>query len=109
MLGGGLKGSQILGQYPDDLSHTSPLNTGRGRIIPTMPWDSPFNAIAEWLGIQEETELDTVLPNRKAFPNNILRENDVFSEEKGGASKHCDCKEVTVSCDPPLIDETVSN
>ena len=102
MLGGGLKGSQILGQYPDDLSDASPLNTGRGRIIPTMSWEAPFNAIAEWLGIREETELDSAIPNRRTFWSDILRERDVFSEVESKGDKQCACEEKPTSCDLSL-------
>ena len=40
VLGGAVKGGKILGKYPDDLSDAGPLSTGRGRIIPTAPWEA---------------------------------------------------------------------
>jgi hypothetical protein len=35
-----VKGIQILGEYPDDLTGTGPLNIGRGRLIPTTSWEA---------------------------------------------------------------------
>lgn len=74
MAGGAVKGKRIVGKYPE--SFTGDLNIGRGRLIPTMPWESPFNAIAEWMGA---TKLDYVLPNRKSFPD-VMGSIDCFVE-----------------------------
>lgn len=67
MTGGDVKGKRIVGKYPDSLY--GDLNIGRGRLIPTTPWESPFNAIAEWMGVTDPNQLDYVLPNRKSFPD----------------------------------------
>jgi uncharacterized protein (DUF1501 family) len=82
MTGGSVKGKRIVGQYPDSLLDSSPLNIGRGRLIPTTPWESPFNAIAEWMGVVDDDDsgvnkLDYVLPNRKSFPN-VMGKDDFF-------------------------------
>jgi uncharacterized protein (DUF1501 family) len=82
VLGGGLKGKQIFGQYPNDLSESSPLNTGRGRLIPTMPWELPFSVIAQWLGIKDDVDLSHIFPNLKSFPpETILQEYDFFQHD----------------------------
>ena len=62
VLGGAVKGGQVFGQYPDDLSDDGPLSTGRGRIIPTTPWDGVWAPMAEWLGV-EAGSMAEVLPN----------------------------------------------
>ena len=72
ILGGGLDGGKILGEYPDDLSENSSLNIGRGRLLPTMPWEAIWSAVVEWFGVVDEEDLDTVLPNRKSFPSESL-------------------------------------
>ena len=36
--GGSVKGGQILGDYPDNLTDDGPLTLSRGRMIPTKPW-----------------------------------------------------------------------
>jgi hypothetical protein len=43
--GGSVKGDQILGDYPDDLTDTGRLNIGRGRLIPTTSWEATWNAM----------------------------------------------------------------
>jgi uncharacterized protein (DUF1501 family) len=62
-LGGHIKGGQILGEYPSDLTLAGPLVDGRGRIIPTTSWDAVWNGVLEWLGISDQTDLDYCLPN----------------------------------------------
>ena len=39
ILGGSVKGGRIHGQYPDDLTSNNNKNIGRGRFIPTTPWE----------------------------------------------------------------------
>lgn len=64
MMGGDVSGGKILGQYPEDITASSPLNIGRGRIIPTTSWDSIWNGVAQWMGASSENDLDYCLPNR---------------------------------------------
>ena len=78
MIGGGLKGGRILGQYPDDLTSEGPLILKRGRVIPTTSWDSIMNGIAQWLGITSESDLNKVIPNRKNFQEDLFDENELF-------------------------------
>ena len=79
MLGGSVRGGSIFGSYPDDLSAAAPLNTGRGRIIPTMPWEACWRALAEWFGVQAEL-LDMVLPNLRNFdpPTHLIPTQHLF-------------------------------
>ena len=83
LLGGDLKGGRILGEYPDDLTATSSVDAGggRGRLVPTMPWESLWHAVAGWLGVDvdDEDELRDVLPNAPNFPQTtLLHAADVF-------------------------------
>jgi cullin-associated NEDD8-dissociated protein 1 len=67
-----------LGEYPDDLTDTGPLNIGRGRLIPTTSWEAVWNAVARWFGVTNELMSD-VLPNLANFPaDEIFDENDLF-------------------------------
>ena len=68
LLGGGVNGGQILGQYPSDIrnSKQNPLNVGRGRMIPTTPWDGLWHGVAQWMDVDEAHMLD-VLPNKDMF------------------------------------------
>lgn len=58
-----MKGGQILGQYPSDLTLTGPLVDGRGRFLPTTSWDAVWNGVLEWFGVDSQEELDYCLPN----------------------------------------------
>lgn len=66
VMGGAISGSQVLGEYPTDLLELSAeeggLNVGRGRIIPTTPWEGIWYPIARWMGVSED-QMSTVLPN----------------------------------------------
>jgi uncharacterized protein (DUF1501 family) len=63
IMGGGVKGGQVLGQYPSDLSPGGLLVDGRGRFLPTTSWDAVWNGIFEWFGVESQEELDYCLPN----------------------------------------------
>lgn len=71
MIGGGLKGGRILGEFPSSLLPNGPQRSG-GRVIPSTPWDSIWNGVAEWMGISGDSNLDEVCPNRGKFDSQIL-------------------------------------
>jgi len=82
MIGGDVKGGQIVNRYPNDILNPDgsrgPSNVGRGRMIPSMAWDSVWHALAQWMGV-EEAEMDKVLPNKDAFPaDSFLDATDLF-------------------------------
>lgn len=76
VLGGGVKGAQVLGSYPESVAKDSALDLGRGRMLPTTPWDAVWNAAAQWFGVAPE-QMDKVLPNRGNF-NNLFQVADMF-------------------------------
>ncbi|MEM9238194.1 MAG: hypothetical protein AAGB14_15590, partial [Verrucomicrobiota bacterium] len=53
------------GSYPD-LALGSGLDTGRGRLIPTLSTDEYFAELARWFGVAD-SDLGTVLPNLGRF------------------------------------------
>ena len=67
MFGGAVKGGQIVGTYPDNLTDDGERSLGRGRMIPTTSWDAVFLPLAEWAGATAE-DFDNVCPNRENFP-----------------------------------------
>ncbi|GBG30981.1 Hypothetical Protein FCC1311_072022 [Hondaea fermentalgiana] len=77
MAGGGLKSGKILGEYPYDLT-AKPINQGRGRMMPTTGWDSVWNAVAQWMGVTGNANLNKVLPNRENFGDSLFEAKDVF-------------------------------
>lgn len=76
--GGSVRGGRFFGSYPDSFNEDGPLNVGRGRLIPTLSWDSVFNGIAQWMGVEDENELNSVLPSRGNF-NDLLQADDLFN------------------------------
>ncbi|MCH6257361.1 DUF1501 domain-containing protein [Puniceicoccaceae bacterium K14] len=66
VLGGGLSGGRIYGEYPEDLSLDNNLDVGRGRILPTTSVDEYFGELARWIGVSD-TDLPDVLPNLDRF------------------------------------------
>ena len=75
--GGAVRGKRILGQYPETLTEDGKLVLGCGQVIPSTSWDSVFNAVGEWLGI-EKAQLNKMLPNRRSF-NNLFSKEDIFN------------------------------
>lgn len=79
MFGGSVQGGQIVGRYPDDLTDNSPLSLGRGRFIPTTPFDGGFRAIAEWVGVPP-SDMNQVCPNCYRFnETQLFHKEDLFS------------------------------
>lgn len=49
---GSMKGGKILGEYPHDLTPSgSQIISDVGILIPSTPWESVWNGVAEWFGI----------------------------------------------------------
>jgi hypothetical protein len=46
-------------------------------VIPTTPWESLWNPIAQWFGI-EENDLDEILPNRHEFMDRLFSKADLY-------------------------------
>lgn len=66
VLGGGLNGGRLYGDYPEDLSLDNSLDTGRGRFVPTLSVDQYFAELALWFGAQG-SDLPLMLPNLDRF------------------------------------------
>ena len=67
VLGGNVKGAQMLGKYPSRLTQfVSEVNVDRGRFIPTTPWESMWNGVSEWWGIDAADRAE-ILPNMANF------------------------------------------
>jgi uncharacterized protein (DUF1501 family) len=74
VVGGSVLGKRIHGEYPDlavnpdSGPEINPLDTGRGRFIPTTSCDEFFAELALWLGVSPG-DLPLVLPNIGNFYN----------------------------------------
>lgn len=79
LLGGDVQGGQILGQYPSDITEgSSELNIGRGRLIPTSSWESLWNGVLEWMGLDDENDLDYSMPNRRKTGTKLYTREEMF-------------------------------
>ena len=67
VMGGGVQGGRVYVQYPDSLAPGNPLDVGRGRLIPTTSVDEYNAELALWFGLQNDSNLETVLPNIRNF------------------------------------------
>ena len=66
VLGGGLRGGRLYGDYPEDIGPNNVLDTGRGRLVPTVSVEQYFAEMALWMGTSR-SELSLVLPNLERF------------------------------------------
>lgn len=60
-----------MGSFPSNLTNEGP-DIFDGMVIPSTPWESLWNGIAEWFGITNSNDLTTVLPNRNSFQSEDL-------------------------------------
>ncbi|WP_186775270.1 DUF1501 domain-containing protein [Rubripirellula tenax] len=67
VMGGGVNGGRIYGDYPLSLAPGSPLDVGRGRLIPTVSVDQYAAELSMWFGIGNNADLETILPNIRKF------------------------------------------
>eukprot|EP00934_Nitzschia_sp_Nitz4_P009303 Nitzschia sp. Nitz4//scaffold91_size79674//72229//78877//NITZ4_005380-RA/size79674-augustus-gene-0.83-mRNA-1//1//CDS//3329560139//9293//frame0 len=79
IMGGSLNGGNILGDYPSDITPNGPLNLGRGRLIPTLSWESMFSGILGWMGIEGDNEMDYCMPNRAGTGTHLFSVEEMFS------------------------------
>jgi len=86
LLGGSVRGGQVLGKYPRGLRENGPRSEqvlSRGRLVPTTSFDAVWGPIASWFGA-DEAQLNEVLPNRQRFSSeDLFTQDQVF---KVGAS-----------------------
>ncbi len=75
VVGGAVNGKRIHGSYPA-LYDNNPLDTGRGRLIPTTSVDAYFAELALWLGVPKSS-LPLVLPNITSHYNLASAANPV--------------------------------
>ena len=91
MFGGSVKRGQILGEYPEDLTPDGEQMLGRGRLIPTTPWDAVFKGIANWAGVPSN-QLSNVCPNIINFSSFSFEDKDKLHLGQGtSCSSNAEC------------------
>lgn len=82
-----------MGKFPSPLGPKSDYWLKRGRWIPSTPWESLFNAVAQWMGVHDDEDLDWVLPNRESFKSHALHGMcDLFTDKDLFTDGACECK-----------------
>lgn len=66
VLGGDIRGGNVLNKFPSSLLEGNEQDAGRGRMIPQYPYESMMMPIAEWLGV-EASQFSQVFPNLGNF------------------------------------------
>ena len=74
----------MVGEYPSDLTETSPLNIGlgRGRLIPTTSWDAVWHGVVQWMGVTSPEDMNICLPNLNNAVNKVFppfTQGDLFT------------------------------
>ncbi|MEE9606172.1 MAG: DUF1501 domain-containing protein, partial [Myxococcota bacterium] len=67
IMGGGVRGGRVYGQYPESLALGNPRDLGRGRLVPTTAADQYSAELALWFGMPNDASLELVLPNIRRF------------------------------------------
>jgi cullin-associated NEDD8-dissociated protein 1 len=76
---GSLKGGRILGTYPDTLTEQNEKHLGRGRMIPEHSWEFMWDPVARFFGVDNEEDLEYVLPNVRNFEGLLPNVDDMFT------------------------------
>jgi uncharacterized protein (DUF1501 family) len=79
LMGGSVKGGVIHGNYPADITEDGPDSLGRGRLIPTLSFESMLNPIWQWLGVETAQELNYCMPNRIRTGTKMFQQSEVFN------------------------------
>ncbi len=83
---GSFDGGKVLGEFPRNLTNDGDYAFEPGIVIPSYPWESLWNGIAQWFGVTSPNDLTTVLPNRNTFANLLWAESDLFSTNTNSRS-----------------------
>ena len=81
LLGGGIKGGVIHGKHPSSYRSDDAHNIGRGLMIPQVPFEALWAAVAQHVGIEDD-EMKDVLPNMGNFGCDLLSEADLYKKGK---------------------------
>lgn len=82
VMGGDVKGQQILGKYPPSFDTDNEHMLQGGRMVPSTSWESVWYGLADWIGVEKD-QFDKVLPHLKNFPEaSWIQNSQMFSTPK---------------------------
>lgn len=67
VMGGAVNGNRLHGEYPMSLAPGNDLDLGRGRLLPTTSVDEMWCELAMWYGLENDNQMENVLPNIRNF------------------------------------------
>lgn len=75
-----MRGAQVLGQFPPTLGAEGADILGRGRVVPTLGWESLWHALALWLDVPP-SRMAEVLPNLPSFAaaGRVVEREELFT------------------------------
>ena len=68
VMGGPVSGGRVFGSYPDIALNTS-TDVGKGRQLPTTSVDELHASLAYWYGVENNSEMEEVVPNIRNYWN----------------------------------------
>lgn len=68
VMGGPVTGGRVFGEYPSMILD-SDYDVGRGRQIPTTSVDELNASLASWFGVNNDAEMESIIPNIRNFWN----------------------------------------
>ncbi|CAJ1395594.1 unnamed protein product [Effrenium voratum] len=81
VIGGKVKGGQMLNKFPSSLKEGGYNDLGRGRLIPEYPWESMLVPMAEWMGLETTAAvMGEVFPNFGNFNSSVVQGQDFLFE-----------------------------
>lgn len=81
VVGGGLSGKKaghVLGHFPPSFADRKSWDVGRGRPLPTTPWEAPWKEVARWFGVDTPEQMGRILPNVGNFDVQLFEEGALF-------------------------------
>mmetsp|Transcript_13198 Transcript_13198/g.18524 ORF Transcript_13198/g.18524 Transcript_13198/m.18524 type:complete len:207 (-) Transcript_13198:77-697(-) len=88
IFGGGIRGKKIYGEYPASFRETDKTMLDRGRVLPTRSWDSLWYAVSQWFGVDNNEDMDYVIPNNQNFGCDLIPDSVLY---KNGVNKVSGC------------------
>lgn len=67
VMGGSVAGGDVHGEYPQSIALNNDLDIGRGRLLPTTSVDEYAAELAMWFGVENDNNMEVVLPNIRNF------------------------------------------
>lgn len=65
-------------EFLEDYTDDGPLAIGRGRVIPSSPWESIWKPLVEWFGVTDSADIEEILPNAANFAEEAFHDELLY-------------------------------